>query len=708
MNAKKTLIALTVTGLLMSGSAGATNWTDSGISNAANSIVAYNANINQMKASLSNDGVSDSFITKIENAFNAGNLATVDTPDKAKAFIESLGAKAGVEMGKEVPPPVVTAAPPKRPAKVAQQAANSAKQQATDANKLQHLNQQQAAAQHKQVAQLAANYAAQQAALAAQGNQGTGNFLGRLTIPPVGASVTQADVDNMQNQSLQESVTAINHNTAEIDNLYVGVTNNQNNIQANADNIKTAMDSAADALSNTATNLKMISDNTANINQNASDIGQNKADIADNKTGLQAQTSINVKQGKDIAAVDAARESQMILTTHILEALSDKVAEQDDQAQIAKGRSIGDALERHHLQDQIDALQSKSTNPSATQATVAGASVTISNQTTHPTFTANGGSATKNPATTWIKSAAGQQVKLSAPTTTTVSQAQVDAGQDKAINDVTTVATTAQKTADQNKKDLSSTKADVAKNTGNIATNKTDIATLKTTVATEKTDIATLKTNVADEQKELTAHDKRLVKVEGNQSADHAQIATNQSLISKNGHDIGQNKTDIASTKQSADIAEKHANSAQLKADDAYSIATANTADITRNTSDIANLQQYAGNAQQAIDAGDAATLKQSKDYTDSKFKQLKNQVKEAEKRADAGSASALAAVGLPGLNNGQTWNIGAGVGQFGDASAVAVGGNYRVSENVSFKLGVTATPTTQNYGAFAGVSIGN
>ncbi|WP_407933095.1 YadA-like family protein, partial [Herbiconiux daphne] len=54
------------------------------------------------------------------------------------------------------------------------------------------------------------------------------------------------------------------------------------------------------------------------------------------------------------------------------------------------------------------------------------------------------------------------------------------------------------------------------------------------------------------------------------------------------------------------------------------------------------------------------------------------------------------------------TWNVGAGVGQYADASAVAVGANYRVSEHVAFKVGVTATPTTQNYGAFAGVSIGN
>jgi hypothetical protein len=59
-------------------------------------------------------------------------------------------------------------------------------------------------------------------------------------------------------------------------------------------------------------------------------------------------------------------------------------------------------------------------------------------------------------------------------------------------------------------------------------------------------------------------------------------------------------------------------------------------------------------------------------------------------------------------LNNSQSWNFGAGVGEFGNAQAVAVGGNYRVTENVALKIGGTASPTSQDFGLFAGVSVGN
>ncbi|MDK9585885.1 YadA C-terminal domain-containing protein [Lelliottia wanjuensis] len=105
--------------------------------------------------------------------------------------------------------------------------------------------------------------------------------------------------------------------------------------------------------------------------------------------------------------------------------------------------------------------------------------------------------------------------------------------------------------------------------------------------------------------------------------------------------------------------------------------------------------------------ADESFIQQESKRYTDQKFAQLKSQVDDNRKRADAGSSSALAAVGIPGLNNGQTWNVGAGAGSFGDAQAVAVGGNYRVSEHIAFKAGATASPTTQDYGAFVGVAFG-
>lgn len=149
---------------------------------------------------------------------------------------------------------------------------------------------------------------------------------------------------------------------------------------------------------------------------------------------------------------------------------------------------------------------------------------------------------------------------------------------------------------------------------------------------------------------------------------------------------------------------------------------TGNAQNITKNFNQIQRDSQRIDTNRQDIDQnhadiitesharyeGDRATLQQSESYTDQKVNGLKSEVQDNRKRADAGSASGLAAVGIPGLYGSQSWNFGAGVGSFGDAQAVAVGGNYKVSEHVAFKVGATASPTTQNYGAFAGVAIGN
>lgn len=221
-------------------------------------------------------------------------------------------------------------------------------------------------------------------------------------------------------------------------------------------------------------------------------------------------------------------------------------------------------------------------------------------------------------------------------------------------------------------------------------------------------DTTSLNQGITDNHSDIERNSKQIVTLESNQSADHAQIDVNKKAIAKNGSDLAQVKQDVTDTKQSADDAYQQANTAQSKADDAYSLASGNTATITDTQADVATLQQHESTTLDAISNGDAETLSKANSYTDNRFKQLNDQVKKAERKADAGSASALAAVGIPGLNDGQTWNVGAGVGQFGEGQAVAVGANYRVSQNVALKIGATATPTTQDYGAFAGVSIGN
>ncbi|NGX86360.1 hypothetical protein GW579_04560 [Rahnella sp. Lac-M11] len=103
---------------------------------------------------------------------------------------------------------------------------------------------------------------------------------------------------------------------------------------------------------------------------------------------------------------------------------------------------------------------------------------------------------------------------------------------------------------------------------------------------------------------------------------------------------------------------------------------------------------------------GDANTLDQANDYTNKKFSDLKSQVDDNKKDAAAGSASALAATGIPQVTDSQHFALGAGAGSYNGESSVAVGFSARVNDHVVTKTAVTGD-TQQNFGVSAGVSYG-
>lgn len=203
-------------------------------------------------------------------------------------------------------------------------------------------------------------------------------------------------------------------------------------------------------------------------------------------------------------------------------------------------------------------------------------------------------------------------------------------------------------------------------------------------------------------QANQTATDAKSIASLADQKADQATTAA------------GKATTEAHSAKTTADHAEQTASTASHKADKAqtdatYAVNTSNAAkqSVTRFDARINDNTTAILSESHARYQGDAQTLAQANQYTDQKFANIDKRIGDVKKRADAGSSSALAAVGIPGLNNGQTWNLGAGVGSFGDAQSVAVGGNYRVTEHVALKMGATASPSTQDFGGFAGVAIG-
>jgi autotransporter adhesin len=87
-------------------------------------------------------------------------------------------------------------------------------------------------------------------------------------------------------------------------------------------------------------------------------------------------------------------------------------------------------------------------------------------------------------------------------------------------------------------------------------------------------------------------------------------------------------------------------------------------------------------------------------------FSDLKRQIDENKKDANAGIAGVAAMANIPQVTANQDFSVGAGVGVRGDEQAVAVGVSGRITGNVVTKLAVSAD-TQSGFTAGAGVSYG-
>lgn len=539
---------------------------------------------------------------------------------------------------------------------------------------------------------------------------------------------TQAEVDKAQNDAI------VNH-AQNLTDLWAQSDKNLNNIVTMAGKVQ----NNADAISDEETRAKgveqsqktLIDTNTANITTNTANIATNTTDIAGANKAV-ADLSHEVKRQADLHdaldRIDAARRQQ------------------EAEQKAAAVKDVADTIA--HINARFATLDNTVNNLNTaapvTVTPVTGATVTHT-ATTTPTTNAP----------SWLlKSTQGNlQTKgatLPAPQPTVVTQQQKDDSQDKAINDNATAAASAQQTATLANTKATQTATDMTTLTGRVTNNEGQISTLQSSVTTAQqqaqgaiqqakqadTNAGQAKTDAATALTTAQTADQKATKA-GQDAA--TALTTAQGVDQK----ATTAQTDAAAAKGDAAAAHTLADTAKQEADANTATLATHTTDIGNNKSAIAtNKADIDGNrkqivslantqqnyttridhVQQGVDQnhadilsesharyeGDKQTLKAANAYTDSKFANIDKRLSDVKKQANAGSASALAAVGIPALSGGQTWNIGAGVGQFGNAQAVAVGGSYRVTENVAFKVGGTASPTTQDFGVFAGVSIGN
>jgi autotransporter adhesin len=114
-------------------------------------------------------------------------------------------------------------------------------------------------------------------------------------------------------------------------------------------------------------------------------------------------------------------------------------------------------------------------------------------------------------------------------------------------------------------------------------------------------------------------------------------------------------------------------------------LVATNTANIATNISEISKLNELMNGTQTQING-------------------LQNQVTQNNRDALQGIAGIAAMSGLPALETGKRFNLGMGVGNYRSESAIAIGAQARIAENMVVKVSVGASGS--NYATSVGVGI--
>ncbi|EBJ6658258.1 hypothetical protein DX312_22255, partial [Salmonella enterica] len=223
-------------------------------------------------------------------------------------------------------------------------------------------------------------------------------------------------------------------------------------------------------------------------------------------------------------------------------------------------------------------------------------------------------------------------------------------------------------------------------------TNHTQLAAHETRIASNADGIKSLDTQLNREHR--TAESRAAA--QANVDADHdTRITHNTSAIATETQQRQSQFTTLsAGVKQAQDTGAY----AQKRADDAYARTEANRQALNATNKRVADNTATIANHEQRISALESENS--------ANFGKLKSEVDQNRKRASAGIAGVAAMANIPQVIQGQTFSVGAGVGDTDGESAVAVGMSARASEHVVVKASVS-NDTQHNFVVGAGVSYG-
>ncbi|ECZ0806851.1 hypothetical protein F7430_22165 [Salmonella enterica] len=220
----------------------------------------------------------------------------------------------------------------------------------------------------------------------------------------------------------------------------------------------------------------------------------------------------------------------------------------------------------------------------------------------------------------------------------------------------------------------------------------TALASHETRIASNADGIKSLDTQLNREHR--TAESRAAA--QANVDADHdTRITHNTSAIATETQQRQSQFTTLsAGVKQAQDTGAY----AQKRADDAYAHTEANRQALNATNKRVADNTATIANHEQRISALESENS--------ANFGKLKSEVDQNRKRASAGIAGVAAMANIPQVIQGQTFSVGAGMGNTDGESALAVGMSARASEHVVVKASVS-NDTQHNFVVGAGVSYG-
>lgn len=267
--------------------------------------------------------------------------------------------------------------------------------------------------------------------------------------------------------------------------------------------------------------------------------------------------------------------------------------------------------------------------------------------------------------------------------------------QDKAQKDEHDRALAAENNLKQTKADkaeLDPLKTNISNNQGHIATLQATVGTLATTSS-----VSTLQQRVTDD--ETTQHQ--------TDDSQNQHITDNSTGVATNKAGVAANKQALT-TKADAATEQQHfttlTNGLAQKVDNSVFQQRAQDLDarITQNKADQAKVNKAMSDR---LDNHEDR-IQDLEKRSNQNFADLDKKIDANRHKANAGTANALAATGIPQVMADQTFAVGAATGGYEGEQALAVGFSARASQNVTVKASV-GTDSQHGFGYAAGFTVG-